>query len=298
MGHSNQKQHTLWLLAAVFAPLAHFSGGGWFAALLAALVVLPAACLPASWEGMSKTLAWIQILWLGIVAGGLLRFSSSCWPSGNDLAVPLTLIVLAALTGPKAAPRVGAVLAFCLLVLAIPMAAAGAMQLELGWLLQPAAVQWPAGLVLTLLLTALPAAGPGKGSRALGAGVLAVALAALIQGILSPRVASSVAAPFYEMARTLSPGGISHIEPVAAVALTLGWYALCTSLFQSGAIIARGSGISEKTARVLAVGTATARVLFPQQLWEPGMAVFSAFLWVLIPFLRKKINFKKTKKNA
>ena len=51
MSHNTPKQHTLWLLAAIAAPAAHFSGSGWFVTALTALAVLPLMLLPKSWEG-------------------------------------------------------------------------------------------------------------------------------------------------------------------------------------------------------------------------------------------------------
>ena len=119
------KQHTLWLLAAMSAPLAHFSGSGWLMTALAASAVLPLTLLPKAWEGMTKPLLLLQLLWLGAVAGALLSGSPAYWPSDNDLAVPLTILVLAALTGAPAAPRIGALLALCMALLTIPAAVSG-----------------------------------------------------------------------------------------------------------------------------------------------------------------------------
>ena len=95
------KQHTLWLLAALAAPIAHYSGSGWLMSGLAALAVLPLTRIPKSWEGLTRGMAFAQILWLGLVAGLLLPGSAACWPSEQDKAVPLTLLTLAALTIPN-----------------------------------------------------------------------------------------------------------------------------------------------------------------------------------------------------
>ena len=111
MSHNTPKQHTLWLLAAIAAPAAHFSGSGWLTAVLAAFIVLPLSLLPKDWSDMHKPLAIIQIGWLGAVAGSLLTESSAYWPSDNHWAVPLTILALAAWTGTAAAPRIGAVIA-------------------------------------------------------------------------------------------------------------------------------------------------------------------------------------------
>ena len=115
------KQNTIWLLAALSAPLAHFSGSGWLTAALAALAVLPLTFLPKDWSRMGKPLATIQIAWLSAVVGTLLSGSSAYWPSDNHWAVPLTILTLAAWTGTASAHRIGAVVGFCMALLAIPV---------------------------------------------------------------------------------------------------------------------------------------------------------------------------------
>ena len=287
------KQHTLWLLAAASAPLAHFSGCGWLTALLAAAVVLPLTVLPKCWEDMRRPLAWLQLLWLGAVAGLLLRNSAAYWPSDNDLAVPLTLLALAAVTAKGSAPRIGAVLAFCAALLALPVAVSGAAHVEPAWM-RGTARSWPWALSLVLLFPALPAAGAGKkGRQGLLCGLLAVLPALLVQGTISPQVAASVADPFYQTARTLG-----YLEPVAAVCLTLGWYAMAVFLLHSAAVIAENADIGPVTASVLPAGTAALVILLK---WQPMFSicmVLSTLLWVLAPFLTKIKKSKKDEKRC
>ena len=107
----NTKPNTHWLLAAFAAPAAHFSGCGWLAAGMATAVILPLSAIPKSWRGLPKLVALAEVLWLGIVAGSLLPESGKYWPSDSSLAVPLTILGLAAFTNAAAAPRVGAMLA-------------------------------------------------------------------------------------------------------------------------------------------------------------------------------------------
>ena len=287
------KQHTLWLLAAVSAPLAHFSGCGWFPALMAAAVALPLTLVPKSWEGMPRSLALIQILWLGIVAGTLLKNSAAYWPSDNDLVVPLTLLALAAVTPQSSAPRIGAVLAFCTGLLAIPIAVSGAAHLEPKWM-RWTTDPWPAALSLVLLFPALPAAGERqKGRRSIWVGLLAVLLALLVQMTISPEVAKSVADPFYQTARTLG-----YLEPVAAVGMTLGWYAMAIFLLDSAAAITKNSDIGRITAHVLPTGTAALVLLVKWKAEVVFCSVLSAFLWILIPFLTEIKKSKKSEKRC
>ena len=283
------KQHTLWLLAAASAPLAHFSGCGWLTALMTAAVILPLTLVPGSWEGMPKPLALVQIIWLGAVTGILLKNSAAYWPSDNDLVVPLTLLALAAATGKNAAPGIGGVLAFCVGLLALPVALSGAARLEPGWL-KGTAAPWPAMLSLVLLFPALPAAGEGRRvRRSIGLGLMTVLLCLLVQGTVSCPVAISVSDPFYQTARTLG-----YLEPVVAVGVTLGWYAMTVFLLHSASWIGKKSEIGCKNAYVLPVGTAALTLLTQWQPNAPLWLVLSVFLWVLTPFVTK---IKKSKKD-
>lgn len=276
------KQHTLWLLAAVSAPLAHFSGCGWGSALTAVLVTLPLVLIPKCWEGMSRTLALIQMIWLGAVAGLLIQNSAVYWPSDQEWVVPLTLLALAAVTSKGAAPRIGAVLAFCIGLLALPVVLTGSAQVEPEWLCW-SGNGWPAAVSLVLLLPALPAAGESRQTRrSIWTGLMAVCLSLLVQGTISPQVAASVPDPFFQAARTLG-----YQEPIAAAGMTLGWYAMAIYLLQSAALIANNSYISAKTAHVLPVGTAFAAVVFQWQLDLQKSLVLSVILWILMPFLTK-----------
>ncbi len=274
------KQHTLWLLAALAAPIAHYSGAGWLMSAAAALAVLPLTMIPKSWEGLPRSMAFGQILWLGVVAGFLIPGSAACWPSEQDRAVPLTLLTLAALTRPNRTARVGAVLAFCMALLAIPLAVSGASGVELRWL-APELMPWPVGLTLVLLLPNLPSA--GEGTRGIpGTALLTLALSALVQGSISLKVASTTGSPINETARTLG-----HLEPVTAAALTLGWYALASLFLDSAAQIALEGEIRMEAAYVLVWCTAAVFVLFGLQPNAWFVTVLSLFWWVITPFFQK-----------
>jgi len=277
---NDTRQHTLWLLAAVAAPIAHFSGGGWLAGAAAALAVLPLSLIPGSWE-LPRFLGVLELLWLGIVAGLLLPGSAAYWPSDNTTVVPLTILALAALTDGKAAPRIGAVLALCMALLAVPMAASAVGRLEPAWLTPTLRLCAP-GLILALLLPALPAAGELKGRGVILPGALTVLLSALVQGVLG---GAEVRDPFYETARTLG-----HMEPVAAAAMTLGWYALTCLLLQSGYAIAQNCGIRRKTAGLLQLATAAVLVAFPQEWGALPVIGVSLILWRIVPVAARK-NF-------
>ena len=187
------KQSNLWLLAAIAAPAAHYSGCGWFTVLITAAAVLPLAWIKKDWT-FPRPAALAQILWLGIVAGSLLPAAAACWPSGSALAVPLTILTLAALTGAARAPRIGAVLAFAMGLLALPVALSGAAKLEAKWL-SPTPLTWEPMLALVFLLPVLPAGREEKGRGILAVGILTAAISVLVQGVLSPGVAASLPIP-------------------------------------------------------------------------------------------------------
>ena len=282
------KQHTLWLLAALSAPLAHFSGSGWLMALGASAAVLPLALVPRAWDEPSRPLALLRLLWIGGALGVLLPGSAVYWPSDNDLAVPLTILALAVITDAAAAPRIGAVLALCIGLLSVPGAVSGAVHLHPEQL-APSAAAWPWGLTLALLLPSLPAAEGGEKRNTAYAGFLASALSALVQGTISLKVASTVPDPFYQTARTLG-----YLEPVLAAAVTLGWYAMTVYLLQSARIIASESGMGRRWATVLPLGTAAFGIVWGVQPMIPFWSLFGVFLWVLAPFLTKIKKDEKT----
>lgn len=272
---TNPKQYTLWLLAALAAPVAHFSGTGWLTAALTAAVILPLSILPRNWT-LPKPIAILQILWLGIVAGLLLPGSAAYWPSDNTTIVPLTILALAALTNADAAPRIGAVLALCMALLAIPVAISAASRIEPQWL-SPTIQPWSPGLTLALLLPALPTAGDQK-RRIPYAALLTVAMTALTQGVISRQVAAVVPDPFYQTARTLG-----HLEPAAAAGLTLSWYATTCFLLQNAATIARNTTIKPKSALLLTTAAAALVIFLP---WQPNgtlITAITALLWLFAP---------------
>lgn len=282
------KQHRYWLLAALSAPLAHYSGSGWLTTALTAAAVLPLTLIPKRWENMGKPLAVIQLLWLGAVAGALLTESGAYWPADNTLAVPLTILALAAVTAEDASPRIGAVLAFCMALLVLPALPSAAAHVELRWL-RPAIAHWPWALILTFLLPSLPAGEEGRRRGTVYAGVMALILAAVVQGTISPQAAASVPDPFFQTARTLG-----HMEPILAAAVTLGWYALTVYLLQSARDIAKECKIGHIWSGVLVLCTASAAVLLKWQLHAPFWSVLSGFLWVLTPFLTKNKKVEKS----
>lgn len=250
---------------------------------MAAVTILPLSLLPKSWEGLPKTIALIESVWFGAVAGLLLQNSAVYWPSDDTLAVPLTLLVLAGITTDAGASRARAVLALCMALLAIPLVVSGAAHAEPIWL-KPKIAPWPMALTLALLLPNLPASGEArKGRPLLAAAMLALACSLLVQGTISFGVASAVPDAFYQTARTLG-----YLEPVAAAAMTLGWYTTAVYALQSAKKLT-------KFANLLSTGTAALVLLTSWQPQITKITVLSAVFWVLIPFF---MFLKKVKNSA
>lgn len=280
--------HTLWMLAAVAAPAAHFAGCGWLTAALTVLAVLPLTLLPKRWDNLPKSLAVLQLISIGLTMGTLLGGSAVYWPSDNALAVPVTLLILSVLTTKAAAPMAGGLLALCMGLLALPVLFAGAAKVEWSWL-RPEVTAWPSGLVLALLLTALPV---GKGRKAIvGIGLITAAAAVLIQGTLALPVAEGMKDALYQSARTLG-----HMETTTAAAMTLGWYAVGTWMLQSGYQIAESGCVGKRMADVLLLGTSAGALPFYVQLCCPKLVILNTVLWVLSPFLHEIINREKSEK--
>ena len=88
---------------------------------------------------------------------------------------------------------------------------------------------------------------------------------------------------------------LGYLEPVAAAALTMGWFSVASVLFVSAADIAQKSGISQRLSYVLVWGTGLPLIAFEWQLPAPFLMGLSAFLWCFTPFFQK---MKKVKNSA
>lgn len=268
----------------ILAPIAHFSGSGWLTTLIVLAALLPLTLLPKSWSGLPRPVALLQILWLGVLTAQFLPDSALYWPSDNEFVVPLVILALAALTTPKAAPRVTKALTLCTSVLVIPLLIAGESKATLSWL-RPLWTGWPWGLVTALLLANLPTVNK---KRSLVPIVLGISI--LIQGSMTAAESAELPDALYQTARTLG-----RMEPIAAAAMTLLWYTMTVAVQQSAVQIAGENELEEKTAYVLHAGTAAILILSRWQLQQHKTAVLSVIFLVLIPFLRK---MKKVKNGA
>lgn len=310
------RQRDLWILLAASAPILQMAGrAGWIAVLIAAL---PCALLcwavlsiPAYELPRSKWFCIIQVIWLTAVLSQLVRWSDDAWPSGRDFpSVPLTLLLLStfsALSGvPKAAQVSSIVFWFAAILLSI-VGLSGLSDLNMEYL-QP---QWESPNADTILILLIPAAGVvlGRKEKTKAVSPLAVLLFFVFMvlwtvGIVSPEGAKYYRWPFYEAAKSLSLFGIAkRFEAIVSVAVTMGYYCLCSFLLSCAGAYARR--INEKWANPVIVGaalTAGAFLLLDVDLSVTVLAMIALFVWIIMPltgrFMKHEKKSKKEEKNT
>lgn len=293
------RQLWAWITAAVSAPLAHYSGAGWFAVLLAAGAMLPLTLLSSEgWRSLSKVEAALEFAWIIMVLAALIPGSGAYWSGAQtQWVVPLTMLALAALSGSgERAARVGATLFWILILMYLPLIFAGVVRMKFEYL-TPIAGEWTAGLLLTLLIPGLAGVWKEDGHGAclwtLGIGVLAAALAVMSQGILSGAVAMTEEAPFFELSRNLG-----RFEPLVAAALTFGWYQFASFLMNAAAMLGTKFGLNEKWGRRIVFGGAAFLVLYGVQMDGIILTILGLSFWVLVPMLHTKKLSKKSEKRC
>lgn len=282
---NRNKREMYCMLMAVSAPLAHYSGVGYMAVVLAAGAMLPLVLLAG--DGMkriTKPEAAVELLWLGLVLGMLMDVSGANWPGNrSEIAVPLALLALAVIGGDSGKRiRACTTLGWVLLILAVPVLVAGLSALEPEWL-KPEPGKWSGELIAALLFPA--ALGIGKRTRAKGIlfiGAVAAILAAGIQGVLGAGTAELYDSPLYEAGRCIGNGGF---EMIVSAALTLGWYAFASMGMGAAEFFGKKLGLSDRSSRLGAALLAGAVVLTGWQAEQGVLTAGCLALWVLIPML-------------
>ncbi len=296
----NEGQTGQWMCLAVI-PALHFAGSGYAAAGIALGALALTRLGEDGWEHLSRTGAAVQWIWMGLVLAALLPGAGAYWPGEKaELAVAVTLVILAGLAAhPAWAARAGSTLFWVelLALAAIGLGAAGIVEWER---MKP---EWnlPRGeLVVMLLVPALSGLWAKKAddrSRGIIAGVL-LAAAVGIQGILGEGVRSATAAPMYELGRRMENPGF---EILIAVAMTLGWYGLCSMLIQGMTEMAKRMGIGERAARWGSVSAALGLIGLGWRMDGTVMAAGCGALWIGVPMIRnwaQKIKMKKGEKSS
>lgn len=293
-----------WLTVAMSAPLAHFSGGSWLG-----LLALEAACLgvcgllPRGVQDVknSRIVCCVEVVWTAVLLSQLIPASAGYWPGEkSEIIIPTALLALGAYSCGKRPSRVAGVLFGVLVIMYIPVVAAGVKDVELRWLV-PKSMAVSVWLVPVLLLPAtgrfLTGADDG-GKWNFGILLFGVALWMLTTGVLSPAVEEQVQTPFRELSRSLTIGAASRFESLISVVVTLGWFALASYLIHCGAHFGEGLGVSKNLSSWLIALASFLMLLWDVRIKPEIAAGFAAFAWIILPVLWSKKTWKKREKSA
>ena len=295
---SGNKRNTLCMILAMTAPLAHYTGLGYMTVLLAAGAMIPLSILAG--DGMNripKPIAALELIWLGMIMGSLLRVSGENWPGEkSEVVVPLTLLLLGVVTGNREkAERTCSTLFWILLIPALWILAVLAGKTEIEWL-TPRSVAWKGNLIAVLLYPVIIMSGNGVQIKAgtiiaLMAGVLA----ALIQGGIGLNQAMVEESPVYELGRCIGKGGF---EIIISAVLTLSWYGFVSMGMSSSEMLGERMGIRSLGSRVLVSGFAILG-LYSERMAEDRIIISGVLLlWILVPILNQKNKLKKDEKRC
>ena len=283
---------------AVLAPLAHFTGAGYMAVLLAAGAMLPLTILAGDGlSRMSKAECALEMIWLGLVMGSMLSASGANWPGEkSEFVVPLVILVMAAWTGGyEKSERASAALFW---LAAVPLAVLTAVLIgraELNWL-TPEAGTWSGNLIAALLLPALNGVRKETGGKtAVTVGLIAVLLAAIIQGGLGKNAAQVQASPLYETGRCAGKGGI---EILISVILTLSWYGFASFVMRTTECFGEKLGIGGMESRIGVAVIAGIMIFTECAVREWALISGCVILWILLPMLHPKNKMKKDEKRC
>lgn len=300
-GNTQGMRLRLWTIAAVTAPLAHFTGIGYMACILAAGAILPLNCLAGNgFRNLGRTLSLLEWIWLMLVLAHLMPLAGDCWGTrGAEIAVPLALLILAIAAGEGEKPfRIGAVLFWGSGLMLAGILLIAVRDVKLRWL-EPAAGVWSGELIVTLLVPSLMGLLQEKKNRdaavLITEAVLTAGFAAFTQGVLNIKIAEGIRSPFYEGIRSI---GTVSAEPIAAVVITVTWFCFCSLLVRSGIELLKKCGIKGLLAKIATLATVAGLMLTGFRLPGSFLMAGSLILWVLIPITLSKNKSKKVEKSA
>lgn len=298
------KQLSAWLAAAAIPTLIQImSGSPWVWTLIASIGSGAAVWLV--WHfGVWKYPKWVnivQMLFVAVLLGDLLKKSGAGWPTGHQTAVPLILLALAvwsAQKGPSAAARVGGVLFWFIILMYLIVFGAGVKDIRVEWL-KPKLSGWEWTGVVLLILPAGAAVlvQPIKrwGIRLVLPLIFVLVASLITSGVLSPEAAARADNPFYELSQSLNLFGIAkRFEAVISTAMTVGWFTLISLLLTLCGKYFEESFTKKGKAGVW-IGALMSAVwmlcgLHIPEWFLPGCA---AVFWVTVPILTQGIGKEK-----
>lgn len=295
------------------APLAQTAGTvAWPTVLL-----IGSVCLGAAWYvsnnsvAPGKLICVVEYLWIICVLGAMARWIGGSWPSGNVYpAVPLVLLALAAASacrGEGPAVGAGSVLFWLVALVFAAVFTAGIREVDVSMLVPAEGTVW-GNLGLVFLLPAVSTFLPGMRKKLspvwlVSTTVFGTALTAMIAGSLSPAVAQSAGAPFYQWVRGLGLlGTLERFEAIVAVALTMGWFsALSYVMCVAGSLAEQYKSNWYRSGVWISAMLTGLGMLSDWSISAPFLAIGSAIMWIGLPLgssLRVKINFNKFKNST
>lgn len=285
---SGNKRNTLCMILAMAAPLAHYTGLGYMTVLMAAGAMIPLSVLAG--DGLtriSKPIAGLEVIWLGLVMGSLLRVSGANWPGEkSEEVVPLTLILLGVVTGNRVkAERTCSTLFWILLIPALWILAVLVGKTEIQWL-TPYPRAWKGSLIAVLLYPVIIRSESSVRIKTeLIVGLMAVVMAALIQGGIGIKQGMTERSPVFELGRCVGKGGF---EIIISIVLTLSWYGFVSIGMSAAEMLGEKLGIGAKGSRILVAGFAIIG-MYSKQMTEDGIVISGVLLlWILVPILHSK----------
>ena len=256
-----------------------------------------------------RVLAFLTLLWTILIMSWTACLADTAFPMVDGFPglgwVLLALAAWGSKKGPGACARCCGVLCLFLIVLYGVVAIFAVPDVQ-GWYLLPDSQWeyslWTAGLfLLPAGVWYVPCTRSKKGPAwriALFLPVGAAVLAAVTVGVLSPELAASRAVPLYDLAQSVSVFGVmERIEPLLSAAMTMGVFALLSSLTCAAQALADQvmpwqwnavascvlAGILMGAARNLPIGVMTV-----------GAGVF----WMVLPILSMWIGKRKREKGV
>lgn len=294
-----------WILAAMAAPAAELAlGQPWPTTAAEALLGLGACYVGWKLAGkeMPRWLWALQMVWVVLLLPGGIAGAAECWPGAIQSHVICWVLLILAATSAAFGMRETASAAACAFwligILMILIMVAGIGVVEPTWLLRKPEAPQPAAAWVFLIPGAailLPGKRPG-GSWLAAAGVIAVIMSALVDGVVPAGMQGENPFYLYSMSLTL-PGGARRMEALASVGLTMSRFCLLTLLLSSAGHAADRIRVGWGTRAALVTAIAGGIVFAAGWKMPEIILLLGTFvLWIGIPVLCKKYLEKREKR--
>lgn len=294
-----EKQHTLWLPAAMAAPLTQAASNcSWPVAAVVGMLSMGICAGVEKLEENVKPGRWscaIRWLWLLLVMSEFMHWTNHCWPGrGSEYAVPLIVLALAAYAvgkGQEKASRAGALILWLLVFLlgAVLLSAAKEVNyenLEPVWKIQTAHI-------VTVMLIPTMGLTLGRTKNKAVIPVYAILVSIITTGVMSLKWIQHLEVPFYEMSRSLTLLGIAErVESLVASGMTLGYFVLMSYLVSIAANAWETGMRHRRSVWISALFTALV-YMSGMRLNSRLLALGTIAIWVVLPLMNNILKIMK-----